>query len=991
MKKKTLLRSLAAFSLLAVGGPLAVNAAGGGIQWIQNPQHAKTDEGSGKYETIAASKKTLDFNKKWSFKEVNEDQFESLKPYETEFNDDSWTSVNLPYDWAIYKDFDPDVSATVGHLLGGYGWYRKVFFVPEALKGKKITITFNGVYMESTTYVNGKKLGFFPNGYAPFSYDLTPYLNYGSIPNVIAVSAVNTDGTSRWYSGAGIYRDVTLTVQEQVHLEENGTVLTFPDLKKNHEANPQDFSATTHVVSTLVNDSLEDVTVQVRHTVLDYQTGLPVSEAVAVTSDPVTLKSGKTSDIGVDVLAKNPKLWSPDAPNLYAMKTEILKNGEVIETSTQRFGYRYFDWYSKVEADAGKGPGVGFFLNGKSFFFNGVCLHHDQGALGADANPNAIFRQLSVMKEMGVNALRITHNVADPALLRACDELGIVTIEEFFDSWYTPKASRDFARFFENDASKDFPGVAEGTTWAQYLIQSVIKRDRNVPSIIMWSVGNEIPDSHDFSSDQAQEKAVKTIKNLVSWAHGADVDDGSGNDRVSAQRRFVTIGQNPSNPTAIPIMNELDAVGYNYWFQYGKDSQGREVYDNWRWYGSETASAVSSRGFFAQGGGEQTQYAYVDGFGEQLSSWDNSSVPWGATASYELKRQQTSPNIAGEFVWTGFDYGGEPTPWYSDSGYRSPVKSYFGIVDTAGFAKDDYYLYQSQWKDVNTDPMVHIVSHFNWEDQTLRNQFAVDGKIPLKVYSNAQSVELFRQKPGEEPVSLGVKNFVDKTATVSKTSRAYQRSEENPDVLYLRWDVDWTYEPGTRIFAKAYYGVDGQDEIPHDKLNQNKHVAGLNVGQSEIVTAGAPAKVELHVQNVKDAYGENDTAVSDDYDLVYVDAKVVDKDGNFVPTAMNTLDFQYVGDPDVAEIVGTDNGDAASWERYKGYEQADGTIDWRRSAFNGRALAIVKTKEKAGAFALQVTAPGLKGDTVMVKVDGLSADAVSEKLPVFVDTKKRIA
>lgn len=900
----------------------------------------------------------VDFNFGWTFKEVSPQQFESeaLKPYEVGFNDDSWKKVDLPYDWSIEKDFDPNVNSITGHLLGGYGWYRKKFTLPESYRNKRITITFNGVYMESTVYLNGQRLGFYPSGYVPFTYDLTGKLNFGDVPNEIAVSSINTEGTSRWYSGAGIYRDVTLRVAPLVHIATNGTTVNYPDLKKNHEAaNEGSFSATASVENELVNDSSSERTVTVKATLLDYATGLPVEGVSPATSEPIVLKPGEARVAKTDLVVSNPKLWSPDSPNLYTISSEVIEGEEVIETSNERIGFRYFDWYSKIEAEKlNKSPM--FYLNGKVLNFNGVSMHHDQGALGASAYKEAIYRQMLVMKEMGVNALRVTHNVADPTLLQICDELGIVVIEEFFDSWYTPKASRDFARFFEQQSTH--PDAQEGQIWAEFDIKSVVKRDKNVPSIIMWSVGNEIPDSHDFASAEAEAKAIRTIQNLVSWAHSADVDP-TDETRATGQRRFVTIGQNPSNPTAIPIMNELDAVGYNYWFQYGNNPQTQRPWqDSWRWYGSETSSSVKSRGFYAQGGGESTRYAYVTGYGEQLSSWDNSSVPWGATATYELKRQQTTPGIGGEFVWTGFDYIGEPTPWYSIDGRKSPVKSYFGIVDTAGFAKDDYYLYQSQWRSVEEHPMVHIVSHLNWENETLRSQFQnADGTIPLKVYSNASKVELFIQEPNEVGArSLGAKEFVRKQVQNGPDHvKTYQRSKEDENVLFLKWDVAWSNPaPGTRIFAKAYDA--SGNEIAQSELNKTDRVEGLNVAQQQITTAGKAAKVSLRAER-------KDTLTADGYDLIYLDATVQDAQGNFVPTAMNGLEFKLLGNQDAAEIFGVDNGDASSWERHKGYQTAAG-ISWRRSAFNGRALAIVKAKRSAGAFSVQVTGDNIQGDVI---------------------------
>lgn len=909
----------------------------------------------------------IDFNYGWTFKKGD---LLADRPYDPYYDDSNWKKVNLPYDWSIYEDFSEEVSSEIGHLPGGTGWYRKVFTIPASMQGKRITINFDGVYMESTVYVNGEKVGFYPSGYVPFHYDITDYVHYGE-ENVITVSARNLDGfnqsTSRWYSGSGIYRDVFLTVQDGLHVGQDGTSVTYPDLKVNHMASPDNFSANARVTNTIVNDTDEEQTFQVRTTLLDYETLAPISNGQAVTSSSVTLAKGASQDVTNDITVQNPRLWSIEEPNLYYVQTELLDaEGNVVETKKDRIGFRYFDWYTLNDAKAGA-PAEGFFLNNQFLKFNGVCMHHDQGALGAEANYDAIYRQMQTMKEMGVNSIRVTHNAADSALLQVCDELGLLVIEESFDSWYSAKASQDFHRFFEQVATHP---EADGTeTWPEFDLHHMIQKHRNFPSIVMWSIGNEIWDTHHLTA-ATQPKALQTIRNLVQWCHEADID-GADDTRASGQRRFVTIGQNQWDQSCMPLMRELDAVGYNYWWNF----QGEDVSD-FRFYGSETSSAVKSRGYYSDRNDVDSVVLQMDGVGDQLSSFDNSAVSWGSTASNSLMTTQDSysdgtANLihAGEFVWTGFDYGGEPTPWNQVQG-RNPHNSFFGICDTAGFAKDDYFLYQSQWLP-REDTFVHIVGHYNWENPVLADQMLDEnGNLPVKVYSNADQVELFLQKPGEDPVSLGRKTFTEHTKQNHTITERFYRATENEDSLSLEWSVDWEYEVGTKLFAKAY-DKDGT-EITLDEYDPLVR----NAPQSEIVTAGEPDRVVLTP--------EKTTMDSDGYDLIYIDAQIVDEDGNACPTAMNNIEFDFVGDQDAAEIVGVDNGDAASWERYKDY---DG--EWRRSAFNGKALVIVRSKGEDGFFSIQATSAGLKGSTVsFVSTSKAAEESADALLDVTIDPRR---
>ncbi len=846
--------------------------------------HATTFSASAEAESV----RTSDFNKGWQFKLGDDQQFSTQK-----FDDSSWRKLDLPHDWSIEQPFTNQVSSEIGHLAGGTGWYRKHFTLPAEYADKRISIDFDGVYMDSHIYVNGQKVGNYPNGYMPFSFDITKYLTCdGVTDNVIAVKVTNvtTPGqqSSRWYSGSGIYRDVHMTVTDPVHVAQFGTAIYTPNLEQEVGGN-----VTVDVTTQVKNEGEQDANVTVRSTILNYD-GTPAYEPA--TSEAKTIPAGDKAAVKQTVTAANPKLWSVDEPNLYLMKTEVLVDDQVRDTYETRFGFKY----AKFDREEG------FSLNGQHMKLNGVCMHHDQGALGAVGNATAIRRQMEIMKDMGVNAIRITHNPASPELLRACDELGLMAIEEAFDTWYGTKNPNDYGRYFEKACTHP---DGKGATWAQFDLQQMIRRSQNYPCIIMWSLGNEIGQTNDV-------KALETVKNLKKWAKEVDPHHPvtMGEDKF----RTNTPGATSLDRTNfIKVANELDVVGMNYAEHFkGYHDQWRAKYPDWKFYNSETSSAIKSRGYYSdpnKTSGAQNAGDY------QLSSYDNSCVGWGATATDSWIVNRDRKWVAGEFIWTGFDYIGEPTPWNQNMNAK-PKSSYFGIVDTAGFPKDDYYLYQSQWLNVKTDPMVHIFPHWNWEDASLRNKVTVNGKIPVRVYSNAPTVDLLVN--GE---SRGEQSFY-------RTKAGFQQQSENSDRLYLEWQLPWEYAVGTKIEAVA------------------KNADGQEIARDVVVTAGAPAKL--------DAQARTNVIKADGYDLAYITVDVQDAAGNFVPTAMNEINFRITGN---GKIVGVDNGNAASWEPYK---CAEG--QWKRSAFNGKALVIVQSTEEAGSFTLTASAPGMEASTVTV-------------------------
>lgn len=847
----------------------------------------------------------IPFNEDWKF--ILGDPIDAEKPAA---NDADWRSLDLPHDWSIEFDFTDKVSSEIGHLDGGTGWYRKSFTLPESMKGKRVDVNFGGVYMDSTVYVNGKLIGNYPNGYTPFSYDLTDVLIYdGKTENVIAVKAINkiihndiSATTSRWYSGSGIYRDVNLTVTDPIHVAKYGTQITTPNI----ETEINSGNITVSVQTKVENESEAGGTIKVRSSILNYKDGSVFVKPV--TSQAVTFEKGETKAISQNLTAVNPNLWttSEGEAALYTMRTEILVDDAVVDSYDSRFGFRYFNF----DADEG------FSLNGNWMKLNGVCMHHDQGALGAAANYRAIERQMQIMKDMGVNAIRVTHNPADDKLLEICDRLGLLVIEEAFDSWGTNRGKKayDYGRFFSKAATH--PDSKEGQTWAEFDIKAMVERGKNFPSIIMWSIGNEI--NSDISTNTALGTA--TAKNLTKWVKEIDTTRKVTLGEDGLRGNMSEISDNLTGTQRAKTFAEIDVVGLNY--SENRYDAFHQSYPEMIFYGSEISSAVKSRGYYSDPQ-KATGASTLPGY--QLSSYDNYCVGWGRTASDSLIRDRNRKFSGGQFIWTGFDYIGEPTPW-NQSFEAPPKSSYFGIVDTAGFPKDDFYLYQSQW---TKKPMVHIMPHWNWEDETMREKVTIDGKIPVRIYSNAKSVELYFKASNDSSAGLGVSQGKQTFAAVSPYKNngedvVYQVNPEDSTKLYLEWKM--AYVPGT-ITAVAY-----------DKDNNE-------IAREAISTASKASQVKLSM--------DRQIIKADGTDLSYITVDILDENGNFVPNADNLVNFKISGD---AKIVGVDNGNAASWERYKDY---NGT--WKRKAFSGKALVIVQSSKDAGTFTLTANSAGLKG------------------------------
>jgi beta-galactosidase len=632
----------------------------------------------------------------------------------TTFDDSSWTALDVPHDWSISLAFNQSSPAGAGggYLDGGQGWYRKTFTLPASSAGQRVFVQFDGVYMDSTVYLNGTQVGARPYGFSSFECDLTANAKFGA-SNVLAVRVNNQQPSSRWYSGSGIYRHVWLKTVNPVRIAYTGTRVTTPQVSSS--------SATVSIGITVQNDATSDQSVTLASTVRD-ASGATVG---TVTSAATTVTAGKTGTVTQMVTVSNPKLWSPASPTLYSVVTTVSVGGSVVDTYTTPFGIRTFGFSATG----------GFTLNGAAVKLNGTCNHHDLGALGAAVNTRAIEKRLQLLKQMGVNAIRTSHNPPAPELLDIADRLGFLVMDEAFDCWYNGKNTYDYGRFFNQ--------------WAVTDITDMAARDLNHPGIVIWSIANEVGETSDTATVTKLMNAIKTKDTtrpigqaLAAWA--------------SADTAAVALE---------------DVVGVNY--APDRYDTLHTAHPTWKIFASESSSALRSRGIY-------------NNSNNQESSYDDSWAGWGASAESSWTNVNTRAFVAGEFIWTGIDYIGEPTP------YTWPSKSsYFGAIDTADFPKDVFYFYQSKWN-ASGPTMVHVAP-MDWTSWTKGQA------VKVMVYTNADSVEL----------------FLNGTSQGSKTMTA--------TTGHLQWSVP--FATGT-LQAKATKG-------------------GTVVATDTVQTAGAAAKLVL--------------------------------------------------------------------------------------------------------------------------------------------------
>lgn len=762
------------------------------------------------------------FNNDWTFH--LDDIAEASKP---DFDDSGWRKLNLPHDWAIEGSFSADnpSGAGGGALPGGIGWYRKTFTADNSFDGKRVFIEFDGVYMNSEVFINGHSLGVRPFGYISFQYDLTPYLKKGQ-KNVMAVRVDNSEQpNSRWYSGCGIYRNTWLTVTDPVHVDHWGTYITTPHVSADY--------ATVCATTTVKNDSEAASEAEVQTFIRDAK-GQTVAQS---TPTSINIAAGDTASLQQQIKLNNPQLWDIEKPYLYKVQTEIRKGGKVIDNYDTPLGVRTFRF------DVSRG----FILNDKEVKIKGVCQHHDLGCLGAAVNARAIERQLEILREMGCNAIRCSHNPPAPELLDLCDRMGFIVMDETFDMWRKKKTAYDYSRYFNQ--------------WHERDLTDHLLRDRNHPSIFMWSIGNEVLEQWIHAdADTLSLEEANLVLNFGHEKHGINTKSDSLiiNELLTQKladivrkldpTRPITAGCNePRTYNSLFRSGALDIIGYNYHETFFKDVP--QNFPGKPFLITESTSALMTRGYYRMP--SDSMYIWPENWDKPFSdpsftcsSYDNCHVPWGTTHELSWLIARDNPFISGLYVWTGFDYIGEPTP------YGFPARSsYFGIIDLAGFPKDVYYMYQSEWTD---KPMLHLFPHWNWEaGQT----------IDLWTYYNqADEVELY----------------------INGVSQGIRRKGTNE--LHVSWRVK--FEPGTvRVVSRKN---------------------GKEVLSKEIRTAGNPASIRLTADRTE--------LNADGSDLSFITVEVLDKDGNLCPNADNLIQFAVEGS---AFIAGVDNGCQTSMESFK--------------------------------------------------------------------------
>lgn len=801
--------------------------------------------------------------KGWKFTRDDNPQFK-----EPAFDDTQWQSVRIPHDWAIYGPFSINndkqniaivqdgqqeamdhAGRTGGLPFVGTGWYRLQFDTPELDKNKKYTLVFDGAMSHARIYINGQEVCYWPNGYNSFFVDATPFLVREG-KNLLAVRLENFPESSRWYPGAGLYRNVHLIATSEAHVPVWGTQIVTASLNEQYAKIeqktswnlPKGKSMNEYVIETSLIDPNGNI----------------------VTTDRMRGNDFDNCTFEQEFIVENPAVWTPETPNLYTSVSKIYEGDRLKDEYTTTFGIR------TVEVRQGKG----FFLNGKPLKFKGVCNHHDLGPLGGIANEAGIRRQIRILQDMGCNAIRTSHNMPAPELVRLCDEMGMMIMAESFDEWATAKVENGYHTVFDEWAEKD--------------LVNLVHHYRNNPSVVMWCIGNEVPDQ--WSGNRGPEITL-WLQNIC---HRED------------PTRPVTQGMDAADAVMKNSMAAiLDVPGFNYRpfkyiGNYAKLPQRMIL-------GSETASTVSSRGVYKFPVERRSMAKYPD---HQASSYDVEHCTWSNLPEDDFIQHDDLDYCMGEFVWTGFDYLGEPTPYYSDWPSHS---SLFGILDLAGLPKDRYYLYRSHWNpEAET---LHILPHWNWEGR--------EGEVtPIFVYTNYPSAELFingkSQGKRTKDLSVTVHNSGDSLSTAQfKRQQRYR----------LMW-LDTRYEPGT-VKVVAY------DE------------QGNAVAEKEMKTAGKPYRIEL--------IADRSTLAADGRDLSFVTVKVVDKEGNLCPNASNQITFKVNGK---GYYRAGANGDPTSLESFQ---------EPRMKVFSGMMTAIVASTEEPGKITLTATAKGLKKATLVIE------------------------
>ncbi|UDQ97984.1 beta-galactosidase GalB [Lentisphaerota bacterium WC36G] len=786
-----------------------------------------------------------------------------ISPSEIKFDDSNWRKLNVPHDWGIEGPFRQDLPGNTGKLpWKGIGWYRKDFKVPACDANKKVFIDFDGAMSNSKVYINGNYAGGWAYGYTAFRIDATKFIKFGET-NKIAVRLDTVNWDSRWYPGAGIYRNTWIVMTDKVHLDHWGVQVLTPKITKN--------CGEVKVVATVDNESDSAAKVQVKTEIYPIDKndvkGGKVAESCSKTMK-IAAQSGQAT-LTTNLKVVNPKLWDIIAPNRYVVTTKVFKNGKLVDVKDTKFGFRILEFTKRD----------GFKLNGRRVEINGVCQHHDLGPLGAAFNVRAAERQIEILKEMGVNAIRTSHNPAATEFYELCDKMGVLVQAETFDCWDRGKRKLDYGKDFNK--------------WWKRDIEALVKRARNHPSVFMWCIGNEILGL--WSRDKAKL--------------GRQISDQVKKFDIT---RPTTIGSNYGEAYKKGFAQAVDVFGFNYniW-QYGKFNKYCKK-PNEMYMGTETSSCISSRGeyFFPVTRNNKANF--------QMSSYDVSHPGWGCTPDTEFKELDKHRDCMGEFVWTGFDYIGEPTPYNNDAtnllNFTDPKQkaamaaemkklgklqvpsrsSYFGIVDLVGFKKDRFYIYQARWRP--NLPMAHILPHWTWPERV--------GKVtPIHVYTSGDEAELFLNGK-----SLG-------------------RKKRGKYDYRLKWD-DVKYVPGV-VKVVAYKN-------------------GKKWATDTVKTSTPAVKINLTA--------DQKVIKADGYDLSFVTCDVLNAENGVVPRSSNLVKFSVEG---AGEIIATGNGDATNHTVFSSK---------KRKAFNGKVMVIIRSKKGVkGAIKLTAQSEGLKGATITLE------------------------
>ena len=781
-----------------------------------------------------------------------------------EFSRDSlgWQPVTVPHDWAIdgpfdrandlqlvqvTQNFETAVTAHTGRTGGlpyvGKGWYRTHFDVADYEEGRDaVTLLFDGAMSQARVRVNGHPVVEWPYGYNAFHADVTRFLHPDGKDNLLEVSLENLPNSSRWYPGAGLYRNVHLIRTSAIHVPVWGTFVTTPEVSEKE--------ATIKIRIELEGDGAP---LRVRTKIFD-----PRGNVAALADTPGAALLEQTFRV-ID-----PQLWSPESPQLYTAVTQVLLDDEVIDRYETRFGIRTLTLV----------PEKGFYLNGQLRKIQGVCNHHDLGPLGAAVNKAALRHQLTLLKEMGCDAIRTSHNMPAPELVELCDEMGLMMMVEAFDEWDIAKCDNGYHLYFDDWAEKD--------------MVNMIRHFRNNPSVIMWGIGNEVP-------TQCAEEGFRVAAFLQDICHRED------------PARLVTAGMDQADCVVRNGFAQLlDVVGFNY--RTHKYQEAYKVLPQKLLLGSETASTVSSRGVYKLPAEPKSGASYPD---KQSTAYDLEYCWWSNVPDIDFAMQDDYPWTIGQFVWTGFDYLGEPTPYDVDA--WPSHSSYFGIFDLASLPKDRYWLYRSQWRrDV---PTLHLLPHWNWPGR--------EGEtVPVACYTSYPMAELF-----VNGVSYGVKRF-----ETAETANTGMNDAANTAATLPRYRLLWpdvVYQPG-RIEVVAY------DE------------GGREQAREAVRTAGEPARIALSA--------DRSTIAADGVDLAYVTVSILDKDGNLCPLADNRVCFEVSG---AGTFRACANGDPTCLEPFRRPAMP---------AFSGRLTAIVQAADSPGRLTLKATSPGLEPARLTLKV-----------------------